>query len=134
MSKTFISLARAPKVKIKWRFFIWYTLSEKLKNHQKILDFLLWKSTKIVKIFLGAPPPNPRTLVNFMVFILRFFICYTPWKISKNEGYWNHEVLSEYANSILNLNFFQNLNFFHFFWHIIWLVCRVITNFLLTQR
>ena len=31
-------------------------------------------------------------------------------------------------------SFFQNPNFFHFSWHIIWLVCRVVMIFLLTQR
>ena len=31
-------------------------------------------------------------------------------------------------------SFFQNLNFFHFSWHIIRLVRRMVTNFLLTQR
>ena len=31
-------------------------------------------------------------------------------------------------------SFFQNLNFFHFSWHIIRLVCRVVTIFLLTQN
>ena len=31
-------------------------------------------------------------------------------------------------------SFFQNLNFFHFSWHKIWLVRRVVTIFLLTQR
>ena len=30
--------------------------------------------------------------------------------------------------------FFKNLNFFHFSWHIIWLVCRAVMLFLLTQR
>ena len=28
---------------------------------------------------------------------------------------------------------FQNLNFFHFSWHIIWLVCRAVTNFTNTK-
>ena len=28
---------------------------------------------------------------------------------------------------------FQNLYFFHFFWHIIWWVCRAVASFLLTQ-
>ena len=31
-------------------------------------------------------------------------------------------------------SFFQNLNFFHFSWHKIWLVRRAVTIFLLTQR
>ena len=31
-------------------------------------------------------------------------------------------------------SFFQNLNFFHFSWHIIRLVCRAVTIFLLTQK
>ena len=31
-------------------------------------------------------------------------------------------------------SFFKNLNFFHFSWHIIWLVCRAVMLFLLTQR
>ena len=31
-------------------------------------------------------------------------------------------------------SFFQNFNFFHFSWHIIRLVCRMVTIFLLTQR
>ena len=31
-------------------------------------------------------------------------------------------------------SFFQNLNLFHFSWHIIWLVCRMVTIFLLTQE
>ena len=31
-------------------------------------------------------------------------------------------------------SFFQNLNFFHFSWHIIWLVCRQVMIFLLKQR
>ena len=31
-------------------------------------------------------------------------------------------------------SFFQNLNFFHFSWHIIRLTCRTVTIFLLTQR
>ena len=31
-------------------------------------------------------------------------------------------------------SFFENLNFFHFFWHIIRLVRRVVTIFLLTQK
>ena len=26
-------------------------------------------------------------------------------------------------------SFFQNLNFFHFSWHVIWLVCRAVTIF-----
>ena len=39
-----------------------------------------------------------------------------------------HDVLSEYSS--LTLSFiFQNLNFFHFSWHIIWLVCRAVTIF-----
>ena len=31
-------------------------------------------------------------------------------------------------------SFFKNLNFFHFWWHNIWLVRRMVTMFLLTQR
>ena len=31
------------------------------------------------------------------------------------------------------VSFFQNLNFFHFSWHVIWLVCRVVTMFVLKQ-
>ena len=31
-------------------------------------------------------------------------------------------------------SFFQNLNFFHFSWHIIWLLCSAVTIYLLTQR
>ena len=31
-------------------------------------------------------------------------------------------------------SFFQNLNFFHFSWHKIWLVRRAVTIFLLTQK
>ena len=44
-----------------------------------------------------------------------------------------HEVLSEY--STLTLSFiFQNHNFFRFSWHIIGLVCRIVTIFWPTQR
>ena len=44
-----------------------------------------------------------------------------------------HEVLSEY--STLTLSFiFQNHNFFRFSWHIIGLVCRIVTIVLPTQR
>ena len=43
------------------------------------------------------------------------------------------EFLSEYSD--LTLSFiFQNLNFSCFSWHIIWLVCRAVTTFLLTQQ
>ena len=31
-------------------------------------------------------------------------------------------------------DFFQNLNFFHFFWHIFWLLRRTLMIFLLTER
>ena len=44
-----------------------------------------------------------------------------------------YEVLSEYS-SLTSSFIFQNLNFFHFSWRIIWLVCRTVTSFLLTQR
>ena len=44
-----------------------------------------------------------------------------------------HGVLSEY--STLTLSFiFQNHNFFRFSWHIIGLVCRIVTFFWPTQR
>ncbi len=44
-----------------------------------------------------------------------------------------HEILSEFSKLTLTV-IFHNLNFFHFSWHIIWLVCRMVTIFLLTQR
>ena len=51
----------------------------------------------------------------------------------KNSFSSKHEVLSEYSD--LTLSFiFQNLNFSRFSWHIIWLVCRTITFFLLTHK
>ena len=52
------------------------------------------------------------------------------WKKSSSS---KHDVLSEYSS--LTLSFiFQNLNFFHFSWHIFRLVRRMVTIFLLTQR
>ena len=52
------------------------------------------------------------------------------WKKSSSS---KHEVLSEYSS--LTLSFiFQNLNFFHISWHIIWWMCRAFTICLLTQR
>ena len=44
-----------------------------------------------------------------------------------------YEVLSEYSNPTLGF-IFQNLNFFRFSWHIIGLVCRIVTIFWPTQR
>ena len=44
----------------------------------------------------------------------------------------NNQVLPEYSNPILSF-IFQNLTFFRFSYHIIRLVCRVVTIFLLTQ-
>ena len=40
--------------------------------------------------------------------------------------------MSEYSYLIFSFMFSKSL-FFHFFWHIIWWVCRAVTSFLLTQ-
>ena len=45
-----------------------------------------------------------------------------------------HEVLPEYSFLILTFILKRNINSFHFLWHIIWSVRRVVTPFLLTQR
>ena len=57
--------------------------------------------------------------------------CRGLWKesfISKNEIL--HNILSSLILSFI----FENPKFFHFCWHIIWLVCSAVTIFILTQR
>ena len=58
------------------------------------------------------------------------------WKFSR--GLWK-KVSAQKMGFCQNIptrfwaSFFQNLNFFHFSWHVIWLVCRTVTIFLPTQ-
>ena len=70
----------------------------------------------------------------------RQFFCLTVVspKLNFLDSFWKsfsskHEVLSEYSK--LTLSFiFQNHSFFRFSWHIIELVCLMVTIFLPTQR
>jgi len=110
----------------------WKTKKAWFPHPQHVFINIFWLKRYMTLIFFlnqsaksSAPP--------------RYLECCRKARGKSSEATWNkscsskHEVLSEYS-TWLWASFFKNLNSFHFSWHIIGLVRRMITIFLLTQR
>jgi len=119
-------------------FLIWkksWKFTEECKNESFLLIFS-WIRHLLSKQFLYYVESKPPYLNGPERYLERVRKAYQKFSRSTwKKGFTSkHEVLSEYSD--LTLSFiFQNLNFSRFSWHIIWLVCRTVTIFvLLTQR
>ena len=98
---------------------------------KKFFCNIIWLKCRTGTIFLLAQRTTSSVLLRYLEHVRKAHRKFSrsTWKKSFTS---KNEVLSEYSDMILNF-IFQNLNFSRFSWHIIWLVCRTVTIFLLKQ-